>query len=281
MPTNANSRPTFMVPSTSSENPHKVVVFPECGKVACDQSCVNRCTYSLCSHTLAVAQTTNRLKEFLNWFKKHKRSPNLTSLANINMPQNKGRKAGTRKKKGAANKKPTEGLPVISSRVIQSQAHQVNQLIVQPTESVSDILSPQGQPKLPLTNVAMEHLFTPPTSTFQCSMTPPTSTFQRGMIPPTSTFQCGMTPSTSTFQRGITPLIATSTFQCGMTPTNNTHVQRLPVDPIQQPSPVKQRPDFGSFAFAKLQYLDSRVSRCYGCGALLKPGGVFPLHQAI
>ena len=73
MPKNSNSRPSFIVPSTSSENPHKVVVYPECGKVACDQSCINWCTYSLCSHTLVVAETTKRLKEFLNWFKKQKR----------------------------------------------------------------------------------------------------------------------------------------------------------------------------------------------------------------
>ena len=30
MPTNSNCRPIFMVPSTSFENAHKVVVFPEC-----------------------------------------------------------------------------------------------------------------------------------------------------------------------------------------------------------------------------------------------------------
>ena len=36
MPTNSNSRPTFMVSSASSENPHKVVAFSESGKVTCD-----------------------------------------------------------------------------------------------------------------------------------------------------------------------------------------------------------------------------------------------------
>ena len=108
MPTNSNCQPIFMVPSTSSENAHKVVVFPEGGKVTCDQACVNWCTYSLCFHTVAVAETMKRLKEFLNWFKKLKHSPNPTSLANINMPKNKGCKCGTRKRKGAPNTKPTE-----------------------------------------------------------------------------------------------------------------------------------------------------------------------------
>ena len=50
MPT-SNSRQVFMVPSTSSENPHKVTVFPETGKVSCDKACVNWGTYSLCPHT--------------------------------------------------------------------------------------------------------------------------------------------------------------------------------------------------------------------------------------
>ncbi len=104
MPT-STSQQVFMVPSTSSENPHKVTVF-ETGKVSCDKACVN-----WSSHTLAVAETSKRLKEFLCWFRKRKRSPNLTSLANQNMPGNKGRKCGTRKRKGSSNKKPTEGMP--------------------------------------------------------------------------------------------------------------------------------------------------------------------------
>ena len=198
MPTNSDSRPIFMVPSTSSENAHKVVVFPECGKVACDQACVNWCTHSLCSHTVAVAETMKRLKEFLNWFKKQKRSPNLTSLANINMPQNKGRKCGTKKRKGSSNKKPTEGLPVVSSRVIQSQLRQVNQLMVQATEpEESDIASRHDQPRFPPTNAA----------------------FQRCMIPTNNVLHCGLTPTTSTFQPGMTQ--TTSAFQPGTTRTDN------------------------------------------------------------
>ena len=85
-----------------------------------------------------------------------------------------------------------------------------------------------------------------------------------------------MTPSTS------------DALQRGFTPTYISHSQRSPIDPIyqaqtnpltyqaQQSSPARQKPDFGSFAFARLPYLDSRVSRCYGCGELLKPGGVLP-----
>ncbi len=290
MPTNSDSRPIFMFPSTSSENAHKVVVFPECCKVACNQACVNWCTHSLCSHTVAVAETMKRLKEFLNWFKKQKHSPNLTSLANINMPQNKGRKCGTRKRKGSSNKKPTEGLPVVSSRVIQSQLRQVNQLMVQPTKpEESDIVSRHDQPRFPPTNAAFQRCMIPTNNIFHCGLTPTTSTFQPDMTPTISAFQPGMTQKTSAFQPGTTPTISafqpgttptTSTFQRGMTPTYIRHDQRSPIDPIiyqtQKFSPARQKPDFGSFAFARLPYLDSRVSKCYGCGELLKPGGVLP-----
>ena len=120
MPTSSNDHPTFMVHSSSSENPHKVLAFPESGKFSCDQSCTGWKLYSLCSHTVAVAETLKLLKEFLKWFKKRKKPPNLTTLANINMPQNKCSKRGTRKRKGAANKLPTDGLTVLSKRLTQS-----------------------------------------------------------------------------------------------------------------------------------------------------------------
>ena len=140
MPTSCNDRPTFLVHSTSSENPHKVEAFPESGKVSCDQSCTGWKLYSLCSHTVAVAETLKLLKAFLKWFKKKKNSPNLTALANINMPQNKGSKRGTRKRKGAANKQPTEGLTVLSKRLTQSH-----------------VTSNQSQPGIPPSNFPNQH----------------------------------------------------------------------------------------------------------------------------
>lgn len=42
----------------------------------------------MCSHTLAAAEKTGVLKEFLNCLKSKKRSPNLSAIANVNMPKN-------------------------------------------------------------------------------------------------------------------------------------------------------------------------------------------------
>ena len=53
-----------MVHNSSSENSHKVAAFPESGKFSCDQSCTGWKLYSLCSHTVAVAETLRLSKEF-------------------------------------------------------------------------------------------------------------------------------------------------------------------------------------------------------------------------
>ena len=48
MPTkDTQDKPAFMVHSTSSENPHRVMVCPKNGKVMCDKACVNWSTYNL------------------------------------------------------------------------------------------------------------------------------------------------------------------------------------------------------------------------------------------
>ena len=40
--------------------------------------------------------------------------------------------------------------------------------------------------------------------------------------------------------------------------------------------PARHKPNPRSFIFAKLAFLDPRVSRCYGCEDQLKPGGNLP-----
>ena len=39
----------------------------------------------------------------------------------------------------------------------------------------------------------------------------------------------------------------------------------------------RPKPPPGIFAFGKLSFLDSKVSQCYDCGQMLKPGGLIPL----
>ena len=163
VPTSSNDRPTFMVHSTSSENAHKVVAFPRSGKVSCDQSCTGWKLYSMCSHTVAVAETLKLLKAFLKWFKERKKSPNLTTLANINMSQNKGSKRGTRKRKGAANRQPTEGLTVLSKRLTQpSVTSYQSQPEIPPSNFQNQLRAPFASPVLQYdtlpTSVPLQHV---------------------------------------------------------------------------------------------------------------------------
>lgn len=45
---------------------------------------------------------------------------------------------------------------------------------------------------------------------------------------------------------------------------------------VSPTAPVRPKPSVGVFTFARMQFLDNRVSKCYGCGGDLKPGGQIP-----
>ena len=59
----SSSKSTFLVHSKSSHEPHRVTVSTN-GRVQCVKAYVNWCTYSLCSHSLAVAEKNVMLKAF-------------------------------------------------------------------------------------------------------------------------------------------------------------------------------------------------------------------------
>ena len=232
---NDRGEPTLrvMVHSKSSRDPHQVEVHPTTGKAQCDKGCVNWATYGMCSHTLAAAETAGSLKQFLHWFKGRKRSPSISAVANLNMPRNSGQKVGTKKRKGATNKPPSEGRSVVCSRVLQ------------PSNSA-------------LPNVPTNH--DPPghTPSMQCSVTP--------------SMQCYSTypqvqPSLGLGVSENPPIIYNY-------PCVQTAVHTPPCVTVQ--SPKRPKPPPGIFAFAKLSFLDSKVTRCYGCGESLKPGGLIP-----
>jgi hypothetical protein len=114
---NHGSSETYLVHSRRNSNPHKVVWTKKTNRVQCDKPCINLSTYTLCSHCLTVAEINGILKEFLQWFKNRKRTaPNLTTLINVNMPQNAGEKPTPKNRKGRANKAPSVGKTVASHR---------------------------------------------------------------------------------------------------------------------------------------------------------------------
>lgn len=71
------------------------------GSLTCDRQCSNRST-GLCEHTLAVAARRGSLEEFLSWFKRAKKGPDLSAMALHGAAKNAGKKPSCRKR---SNKK--------------------------------------------------------------------------------------------------------------------------------------------------------------------------------
>ena len=96
-----------MVASSSSECPHLVTTPAKfTGQFKCDSKCTMYATYKICSHTVAAAEVSGKLIEFLEWHIKQKSSPNLTNLSLAGIPKGAGEKGGvpknTRKRRRAS-----------------------------------------------------------------------------------------------------------------------------------------------------------------------------------
>ena len=91
-----------MVPLWWPVSPIKFTVWllAKVGSSSCDNNCVNRST-KICDHTLAVAQLNGTLQEFITWYKRSKRGPNITNMAAAGGPKSAGRKPSKRKRSNA------------------------------------------------------------------------------------------------------------------------------------------------------------------------------------
>jgi hypothetical protein len=94
----------YLVTSESEAAPNFVVVKPN---GACICQCTGYRVASLCSHSLAVAEQSNNLEQYLVWFHQHG-GPNLTAAASATAPKNTGRKPGQQKRvRNKRSNKPT------------------------------------------------------------------------------------------------------------------------------------------------------------------------------
>ena len=107
------------VKSATTDQPHMVKPNPKAvQQYCCDDRCPMFKGFSLCSHTVAVAQVNNDLQSFVKWYAIHKCRPNLTLIANEGMPKGVGRKEGVPKRK-RAHRNPIE---TTSSRFSNGQS---------------------------------------------------------------------------------------------------------------------------------------------------------------
>ena len=85
---------TFFVKSTSTSKPHIVKRVPGSRDgYSCDKECLGFVSRKICAHTVAVANFSHNLTQFVSWFKKSRRhKENLTSLTTFSVNKAAGRK---------------------------------------------------------------------------------------------------------------------------------------------------------------------------------------------
>ena len=291
---------TFMVHSKSSSNPHKVILTKKSIRVQCDKACVNCSIYNLCSHCLVVAEISGILKSFIQWFNSRKRSPNLTALVNVNMPKNAGEKTGSKKRKGKANKSPSIGKAVVAQRLPTSghDAFISTQIPPFQLEEVQTAQLPHyfqpGMQQVRSTTKSSQNLQLHMHQSVTSSLHLPQSAMpqvQFTMQPPQPLQPCTLQVQATTHPPQP-PQPATQSMQPLQLCTLRVQPTIQPQPRMQQvpssarivsnataeaaPLPSCPKPPPGVFAFARLSFLDKRVSQCYGCGKTLKEGGNIP-----
>ena len=72
----------------------------------CDSHCIHYAAYSLCAHTIAVAELEENTQTFINWYKVNKQKPpSISTLSQMDLPAGRGTKRtkSTQVRKGSAN----------------------------------------------------------------------------------------------------------------------------------------------------------------------------------
>ena len=98
-----------MVLSTSSAMPHFVTT-RDSGQYLYDSSCPQWVSSKICSHTVAAAEDSGQLCNFLQWYIGSQPCPNITALGMQGMPSNRGKKLSERKRQ---RKRKADGDPDI------------------------------------------------------------------------------------------------------------------------------------------------------------------------
>jgi len=228
--------------SQSSINPHTISVHTKSKKVECDGTCANFTAYRICSHCIAAAEIAHCLPEFLSWFRKSRKQPNLTALVNINMPAGAGKKTSkaTQRRKGSSNKESKSLMPVVS-RVAGAN------------------LASAALQQVPTSN-------TPVPGYYQSSFPASNVVHVQGTGTATS-YPMQSCSFISTPYISIPGAFGSSSFQF----QNFASLVNAQINAPARPNPVA-----GTYVAALLSNTHPSVSRCYGCRDTLKPGSVIP-----
>ena len=92
----------------------------------CDGKCISYAAYSLCSHTIAVAELEGNAETFINWYKLNKQgSANISTLSQMDLPSGRGTKRtkSTQVRKGAKNS--NKGARTVVEKYVESSSSPV------------------------------------------------------------------------------------------------------------------------------------------------------------
>ena len=105
----------FVTSTTDVNKPHLVTVLYT-GQATCDHVCPRWEMYKVCAHVIAAAEESRILRKFVEWLKCKTNHPNLSGVANLNMPRGRGKKPNkaTQQRKGPANKTKRPALSYVS-----------------------------------------------------------------------------------------------------------------------------------------------------------------------
>ena len=240
----------------------------------CDKHCLRYSGVHLCSLIIAVAERNKEVQEFLNAFNTSAVALNLTSLANMDMPKGRGKKANkaTQKRKGPANaaKKPILETNVSStSSAAGSHEYQPTEIFGSPAASQQ----PPLQSSCPVTSsvrpITTHHSNNLVATNVSCM----NSTAGSNMFSQQTQLQqfqaiAGNLAATQQYvlqnPGSATPSLHHITSHLQSNNPAATAIQNIP-----KPSPPP-----GIFVLYLLNFCDPRVSRCYGCGYSIKVDGL-------
>ena len=260
-----------MVASTTGSTPHLVTTPTKfTGQFKCDAQCPMYATYKMCSHTIAVAEVTGKLAEFVKWIVKQKCTPNITNLSMIGMPKGAGQKGGmpkyTRKRKKSDAAQPKKIIDRLSGYSNSEATAPHN--ITYAAGIHSQQVNVQGQgasawsvSHMPTGTVAVSNPLTFHSDTTHMYYPIPGYT-----ISPSVTTQFGVLPSPSVpTQFGVSPSPSVPT-QFGVSPYPATGSS---TNSVVSPYPFT------------LKLLTSRIQICQGCRISFHPDNDQPPHDLV
>ena len=92
------------------------------GSLVCDRACVNHST-KMCEHTLAVAQVTDKLQGFIDWYRRSRRGPKMIDMAVSGGPKCAGKKPSKRKRTNAKSQPVHETADLLEDPSSHSPKH--------------------------------------------------------------------------------------------------------------------------------------------------------------